>query len=116
MAGRDEGICLPITHQAQADRDRRFLFSAHSLNGVVVHLNNLRSMYNRQAQTCRVVPRELGLYQLLRPHQNDLDVELTSGFHRPGDCCLGRMIAADGIQYDLHARTCSIVLAPPNIK
>jgi hypothetical protein len=64
-------------------------------------------MHDRQAQACRIVPRERGLYAILRTDQHNLDAKLAGGLNGSGDCCLRSMITADCIQYDLHASTCS---------
>ena len=69
---------------------------------MLIHADLVRRVHDRQPQPGRVMARQLGPQSIFGPHQHNLDAKLARGLHRPRDRLLGRVIAADRIQHDLH--------------
>ena len=105
--GGDHGVGLALGQQPEAHSHAGILFLAEDGGGLILHLHHLAGV--DQGDMLGLPPRENGLHPGPVPHQEDVAAIVLRGQDGPLDRGLGGVIAAHGVQDDLHASSPSLI-------
>ena len=105
--GGDHGVGLALGQQPEAHSHAGILFLAEDGGGLILHLHHLAGV--DQGDMLGLPPRENGLHPGPVPHQEDVAAIVLRGQDGPLDRGLRGVIAAHGVQDDLHASSPSLI-------